>query len=76
MDVLCLFVCIVIDNEYVRLNVCLGDRIYFKNGRYLVVEKMIGRGNFILNDIEFDQVENRVLIIIGLNMVGKFIYMR
>lgn len=54
MDVLCLFVCIVIDNEYVRLNVCLGDRIYFKNGRYLVVEKMIGRGNFILNDIEFD----------------------
>jgi len=76
LDVLCSFARIAIDNEYVRPNVYLGDRIYIKNGRHPVVEKMIGRGNFIPNDTELDQAENRVLIITGPNMAGKSTYMR
>uniref|UniRef100_A0A7C5ZD94 DNA mismatch repair protein MutS n=1 Tax=Caldicellulosiruptor owensensis TaxID=55205 RepID=A0A7C5ZD94_9FIRM len=76
LDVLCSFARIAIDNEYVRPNVYLGDKIYIKNGRHPVVEKMIGRGNFIPNDTELDQVENRVLIITGPNMAGKSTYMR
>ncbi len=76
LDVLCSFARIAIDNEYVRPNVYLGDKIYIKNGRHPVVEKMIGRGNFIPNDTELDQAENRVLIITGPNMAGKSTYMR
>ncbi|ADQ04837.1 DNA mismatch repair protein MutS [Caldicellulosiruptor owensensis OL] len=76
LDVLCSFARIAIDNEYVRPNVYLGDKIYIKNGRHPVVEKMIGRGNFIPNDTELDQVENRILIITGPNMAGKSTYMR
>ncbi|BCS81058.1 DNA mismatch repair protein MutS [Anaerocellum diazotrophicum] len=76
LDVLSSFAHIAIDNEYVRPNVYLGDRIYIKNGRHPVVEKMIGRGNFIPNDTELDQTENRVLIITGPNMAGKSTYMR
>ncbi len=76
IDALCSFAHIAIDNRYTKPTVYLGDRIYIKNGRHPVVEKMIGHGNFVPNDTELDNNQNRVLIITGPNMAGKSTYMR
>ncbi|AZT90210.1 DNA mismatch repair protein MutS [Caldicellulosiruptor changbaiensis] len=76
IDALCSFAHIAIDNRYTKPTVYLGDRIYIKNGRHPVVEKMIGHSNFVPNDTELDNDQNRVLIITGPNMAGKSTYMR
>ncbi|ABP67632.1 DNA mismatch repair protein MutS [Caldicellulosiruptor saccharolyticus DSM 8903] len=76
IDALCSFAHIAIDNRYTKPIVYLGDRIYIKNGRHPVVEKMIGYSNFVPNDTELDNDQNRVLIITGPNMAGKSTYMR
>jgi len=76
VDALCSFAHIAIDNRYTKPIVYLGDRIYIKNGRHPVVEKMIGHSNFVPNDTELDNDQNRVLIITGPNMAGKSTYMR
>ncbi|WP_039764402.1 MULTISPECIES: DNA mismatch repair protein MutS [unclassified Caldicellulosiruptor] len=76
IDALCSFAHVAIDNRYTKPTVYLGDRIYIKNGRHPVVEKMIGHSNFVPNDTELDNDQNRVLIITGPNMAGKSTYMR
>ena len=45
-------------------------------GRHCVVEKLIGRENFVPNDTILDSKENRSMLITGPNMAGKSIYMR
>ncbi|WAM34803.1 DNA mismatch repair protein MutS [Caldicellulosiruptor morganii] len=76
IDALCSFARVAIDNRYTKPAVYLGDRIFIKNGRHPVVEKMIGHSNFVPNDTELDSNQNRVLIITGPNMAGKSTYMR
>lgn len=76
LDALCSFARVAIQNRYTRPHVDLGDRIYIKNGRHPVVEKMIGHDAFVANDTELDNTNNRVLIITGPNMAGKSTYMR
>ncbi|MEZ0535824.1 DNA mismatch repair protein MutS [Caldicellulosiruptoraceae bacterium PP1] len=76
LDALCSFAEISIRNRYIKPNVNLLDRIYIKNGRHPVVEEMIGIENFIPNDTDIDEENNRVIIITGPNMAGKSTYMR
>lgn len=52
------------------------DIISIKDGRHPVVEKMIGRENFVPNDTLMDLNENRLSVITGPNMAGKSTYMR
>lgn len=47
-----------------------------KNGRHPVVEKSVGRANFVPNDLYLDTNENSLLLITGPNMAGKSTYMR
>lgn len=63
-------------NQYCRPNINIDGRIYIKDGRHPVVEKMITNDLFIANDILLDNDKQRVSIITGPNMAGKSTYMR
>ncbi len=54
-----------------------GDgKLYVKDGRHPVVEKMMGNDQFISNDTYLDLEDHRFSIITGPNMAGKSTYMR
>ncbi|MDD4188945.1 MAG: DNA mismatch repair protein MutS [Eubacteriales bacterium] len=61
---------------YCRPEISEDDLILIKDGRHPVVEKMIGRENFVPNDTLIDLNENRLSVITGPNMAGKSTYMR
>jgi DNA mismatch repair protein MutS len=52
-----------------------GDRVVIEAGRHPVVERVLGPGRFVPNDVRLDG-ENRLLILTGPNMAGKSTYMR
>ena len=64
------------ENDFVRpiINKSVKD-IVIENGRHPVVEKIIGRKNFIPNDTTLDD-RCRTMILTGPNMSGKSTYMR
>jgi len=64
-------------NHYVKPAINTGSRIFIKEGRHPVVERLTGRG-FVPNDTEMDsKTDNgRLAIITGPNMAGKSTYMR
>ncbi|ACA59094.1 DNA mismatch repair protein MutS [Candidatus Desulforudis audaxviator MP104C] len=51
------------------------DRIRIKNGRHPVVERVLGPGRFVPNDVLLDS-DCRIMILTGPNMAGKSTYMR
>lgn len=61
-------------NRYVRPNINGDGRISIKGGRHPVVEQVVGRNQFVPNDLEIDNGE--IIIITGPNMGGKSTYMR
>ena len=63
-------------NCYTLPEIDYSDRISVKDGRHPVVEKMLGEGYFIPNDMYLDCEAGRVAIITGPNMAGKSTYMR
>jgi len=52
-----------------------GDRILIKGGRHPVVERVLGSGRFVPNDVRLD-AEQRLVILTGPNMAGKSTFMR
>ena len=62
--------------RYTMPEIDYSDRIQIKDGRHPVVERMLGEGYFIPNDMLLDNAANRVAIITGPNMAGKSTYMR
>ena len=52
------------------------SRTTIKDGRHPVIEKVIGRSEFVPNDVLCDTGENMMLVITGPNMAGKSTYMR
>lgn len=65
-----------VQNNYVRPEVDLTNRIEIINGRHPVVEKSLQGQWFIPNDTYLDTQKQRLLIITGPNMGGKSTYMR
>lgn len=63
-------------NNYVKPKMNIGDRIWIKDGRHPVVEKLCGQNMFIANDVKIDCSDNQILVITGPNMAGKSTYMR
>ncbi|MEG1501536.1 MAG: DNA mismatch repair protein MutS, partial [Clostridiales bacterium] len=67
---------IAFDNDYCRPCINDGDILEIKDGRHPVVEKIIGRENYIANDTYLDRQNQQLIILTGPNMTGKSTYMR
>ena len=67
---------IALENDYVKPSINEEGFIDIKEGRHPVVEKVIGRGEFVSNDSLINQEDNQLLLITGPNMAGKSTYMR
>ncbi|MFC1656261.1 DNA mismatch repair protein MutS [Patescibacteria group bacterium] len=63
-------------NNYVKPEIHEEGSIEIKAGRHPVVEKMSFSSDFIPNDTDLDQKENRLLLITGPNMGGKSTILR
>ncbi len=67
----------VADREsYCRPDVSMSTEIMIKAGRHAVIEKILGAGKFVPNDVHLDMDQNRFLLLTGPNMAGKSTYMR
>jgi DNA mismatch repair protein MutS len=75
IDILCGFATNALEYNYVCPNISNDLNLFIKNGRHPVVEKMTKKGEFIENDIIFDN-NNRIMIITAPNMSGKSTYLR
>ncbi|NIO17494.1 MAG: DNA mismatch repair protein MutS, partial [Deltaproteobacteria bacterium] len=70
-DVFCSFGQVACENDYVKPVIHPGGHIDIRQGRHPVVEKMVGRREFVGNDIFLDQDSEQIAIITGPNMAGK-----
>jgi len=77
LDALLSFANVATKYDYVKPRISRGIKeIKIVDGRHPVIEKLIGRDEFISNDTLLDNGENRTMIITGPNMAGKSTYMR
>ncbi|MDS0524527.1 DNA mismatch repair protein MutS [Clostridium sp. SHJSY1] len=67
---------IALENDYVKPSINEEGIIEITEGRHPVVEKVIGRGEFVSNDSLLNSGDNELLLITGPNMAGKSTYMR
>lgn len=75
LDVITDFSHIAIKNSYVRPDVDDGGDIEIIAGRHPVIEKLIPVGEFVKNNIVFDD-KREIIILTGPNMSGKSTYMK
>lgn len=75
IDMAASFAKLALDNKYVKPEFIDGKSLDIKNARHPMVEKSIGKLNFIPNDIDMED-ENLIQIITGPNMSGKSTYLR
>ncbi|MDA3130537.1 DNA mismatch repair protein MutS [Aliibacillus thermotolerans] len=75
IDVLLSFATISERYDYVRPTFTTDRSLEIKNGRHPVVERMIGQGEYVANDMTLNH-EREMLLITGPNMSGKSTYMR
>ncbi len=76
IDVLTNFSLVSKNNNYVRPVMTKDNKIDIKEGRHAVIEKMIGRSEFIANDLSIDAASDQFFIITGPNMAGKSTFLR
>ncbi|MCQ2559146.1 MAG: DNA mismatch repair protein MutS [Clostridia bacterium] len=75
LDVIVAFAQTALKENYRRPRINEKEKILIKGGRHPVVEKVLGPGNFVANDLELSDA-NRLLLLTGPNMAGKSTYMR
>ena len=76
LDALSTLSLIAVENDYVKPSINEDGIIEINEGRHPVVEKVIGKGEFVSNDTTLNSNDNRLLLITGPNMAGKSTYMR
>ncbi|MBM6860968.1 DNA mismatch repair protein MutS, partial [Clostridium saudiense] len=76
LDVISTLALVAYENNYVKPSINENGIIDIKDGRHPVVEKVIGKGEFVANDTLLNKKENMLLLITGPNMAGKSTYMR
>lgn len=78
LDALCSLAEVADRENYCRPEVVESEscEIVLKESRHPVVEKMLGAGEFVPNDVTLDCKEDSLLVITGPNMAGKSTYMR
>ncbi|MFA5385160.1 MAG: DNA mismatch repair protein MutS [Eubacteriales bacterium] len=64
-----------VKGNYIRPQIFEDKRLYLKESRHPVLEKILGTGEFIPNDLLLNE-ENHFIILTGPNMAGKSTYMR
>ena len=75
LDVIVSFSTVAIENDYIRPEITNDFSIDIKDGRHPVVEKLIGRSDFVSNDTLLTEKE-RFTVLTGPNMSGKSTYMK
>ena len=75
LDVIISFATAAIENGYVRPEISNGFDMKIIEGRHPVVEKLIGRGDFVSNDTVLSEKE-KFVVLTGPNMSGKSTYMK
>ena len=63
-------------HRYVRPVIDQGNIINIRNGRHPVVERHLGAGGFVPNDVYLANDDVRVVVLTGPNMAGKSTYIR
>jgi DNA mismatch repair protein MutS len=76
VDCLLSFAVVAEQNDYRCPKIVNDGKLYIKDGRHPVIEKMITAERFVPNTIYLDDIENQVLIITGPNMAGKSTILR
>ncbi|MCE5272212.1 DNA mismatch repair protein MutS [bacterium] len=76
LDVAAALAEVAADLGYVRPSMVEGDRIFIREGRHPVVERMVQGHKFVPNDIELDNRENQIIVLTGPNMAGKSTLLR
>ncbi len=67
---------VAVRNGYVRPGLDMGHSILIKDGRHPVVEKVLGVGAYIPNDIYLSNDDARIIVLTGPNMAGKSTFIR
>ncbi|MDR0915279.1 MAG: DNA mismatch repair protein MutS [Endomicrobium sp.] len=75
VDIFCCFAMNAIKYHYICPVVTRGKELSIKAGRHPVIERILKNGDFISNDIFFNN-DLRVMILTGPNMAGKSTYVR
>ncbi|NLK63361.1 MAG: DNA mismatch repair protein MutS [Fusobacteria bacterium] len=75
LDVIVSFAYVAIKNNYVKPEITSENIISIKDGRHPIVEKLVGREEYIKNDTLISEKENFILLT-GPNMAGKSTYMK
>ncbi len=75
LDVIISFAVTAIENNYVRPEFVDDYVIDIEEGRHPVVEKLIGREDFVSNNVRMDR-EGNFIVLTGPNMAGKSTYMK
>ena len=76
LDVLAALAELADREHYCRPTVDLTDTIEIRQGRHPVIEKVLGAGRFVPNDLFMNAQHARLMILTGPNMAGKSTYMR
>ena len=63
-------------HNYVRPEVHGGDRLVLRGARHPVVERSLGGGRYVANDVTMGAEARQILLVTGPNMAGKSTYLR
>ncbi len=76
LDCLLSFATLAVENDYCRPHIHEDKTIVIEDGRHPVIEKVLGHGHYVPNDVHLNEEQRRMLIITGPNMAGKSTYCR
>ncbi len=76
LDVLASLATAAIKNSYTKPEVSDNETIAIIDGRHPIVERMLGPGRFVENDVYLDTRDSQLHIITGPNMAGKSTFIR
>jgi DNA mismatch repair protein MutS len=76
IDVISDLASVALTNKYIRPEINTENRFQVEEARHPVLESMLKDKEFVPNDIEMDDKDNRIHIITGSNMAGKSTFIR